>query len=119
MSMNAPDLITAPASKQGAMLSELEIIIGEFFPQPVCGSRVFASVYSTEAVHGKLIVRDRNGRVQVVKTFELEKEGDALELDISSLQAGEYQVQIRMRGQSWKRKLWVQRQRNRPKEISI
>ncbi len=94
---------------QSAMFSDTEIIIGEFFPQPATGSRVFASVYATQDVQGEMSVTDGHGQVRLTTPFDLEMEGDALELDISGLPAGEYRVCINMLGEQWERRMWVLR----------
>ena len=91
------------------MFSNTEIIIGELFPQPATGTRVFASVYATQDVKGEVSVTDESGQVRHSAVFELIKEGDVLELDISGLPAGGYQVFIRILGQQWECKLQVLR----------
>lgn len=102
---------TAPhlPPNQSTMLETTEIIIGELFPQPTTGSRVFASVYATQQVQGEMTVVDESGQARLTAIFELEQEGDALELDISDLPTGGYRVRIEILGKRWERRMWVQR----------
>ncbi|MEK7253951.1 MAG: hypothetical protein AAB316_04350 [Bacteroidota bacterium] len=90
------------------MPNNIEIIIGELFPQPATGSRVFASVYATQQVHGEMTVTDESGKARLKAPFELEMEGDALELDISDLPPGEYRVRIGILEEQWERRLRIE-----------
>ena len=96
--------------KTFAMLENSEIIIGDIFPQPATGSKVFVSVYASEKVQGKATVTDQNNQEQLSETFDLEKEGDALELDIGHLASGDYRVLINILREQWERKMWVKRE---------
>ena len=101
-------LFTFNFAKQAPMPKATEIIIGELFPQPAAGNRVFASVYASQNVQGEMTVTDENGQVRISTAFDLEKEGDTLELDISDLPSGEYRVRIDMLGEQWERRMWIE-----------
>ncbi len=89
------------------MATTIEIIFGEFFPQPATGTLVFASAYASQSVQGEIVVMDNGGQVQFTVSFELEKEGDAIELDIHGLPPGKYAVLIKTEEKEWIRRLLV------------
>jgi len=91
------------------MPPENEIIIGDFFPQPASGSRVFVSIYATNRISGVVEIRDSENQVCHSQAFDLEKEGDALEVDISHLPTDDYLVHLSILGKRWERKMWVRR----------
>lgn len=73
-----------------------EIIIGEFFPQPVTGSRAFVSVYAQHPIHGEIMLINENENENLNEVFDLVSEGDALELEVSDLDSGKYRAKIRI-----------------------
>lgn len=89
------------------MTDNLEIIIGHFFPQPAGGSRVFASVYATYKVQLKVTIEGFDQKKYSSQQCDLEKDGDAIELDIQDLPKGNYRVLIAMGTVKWVRKLQI------------
>lgn len=89
------------------MPENIEIIVGEFYPQPATGNWVFASVYAQRRITGRLTVVDKKGQVQLTVPFELEKEGDVIEMQIHALSPGDYRVFIKIMGEEWERRLQV------------
>ncbi len=89
------------------MPGNVEIIIGEFFPQPSKGTLVFASVYATRQVKGEMSVIDMKEKTWLFTTIELEQEGDAIELNTGQLPPGNYLVTIRINAEQFERTLQV------------
>lgn len=85
-----------------------QIIIGEFFPQPVMGSRAFVSIYSKEPIHGECVLLNRFHESTTLKEFDLTAEGDALELELSNCESGHYQVVINIDGHKFNRNLLIE-----------
>ncbi len=54
-----------------------------------------------------MTVVDKKGQVQLTVPFELEKEGDVIEMQIHALSPGDYRVFIKIMGEEWERRLQV------------
>jgi len=90
------------------MSESVEIIIGDFFPQPASGSRVFVSIYATSEISGVVEIRDGENEICRSYAFHLAKEGDALEVDISDLSPGNYIALLNLEGNVWERVLIIE-----------
>ncbi|MBT8191379.1 MAG: hypothetical protein HKN67_04790 [Saprospiraceae bacterium] len=71
-----------------------EIIIGEFFPQPVTGNKTFVSVYAHHPIHGEVSLINEQENLNLKEVFDLISEGDAIELEVSDLDSGKYLARI-------------------------
>ena len=91
------------------MARNKEIIVGDLFPQPASGSRVFISVYSESPVHGEYHIINEYGEEEMTEVFDLVSEGDTLELDIHNLPSGTYSFEIKVDDLEWSRQIRIQK----------
>ena len=91
-----------------------EIIIGDFFPQPTNGDHVFVSIYSKQKLICKCSIIDDQGLSKSNEVFDLEPEGDAIELDVQSLEPGKYTAKIEIGGEEWEKVLIIKQDKTSP-----